>query len=366
MPDDLEIPATALAAKANYAERPHSDIVREIKEFIKQTGTPHLWHGHTHTRPPQDATILYLGEFDLPASHSGRTNRAKWAPCPCCKPRTPWYYKNGRIAWFPEEKIIRIIGGDCFKSINEKGHAEAEALFRAEERRRRAEEYLLASLQFVPSALSAVEHNVPIIADIDRVRFILSERLTSTIDFDLWAHVRADGALKRQVSRTEHRIDRAGNERVVTVHDEVRYGPLAGYELVKANVKPMAERIEALARRLRPLNFGEGYVHSLSTMNDSERSKAIKALRSISEISNIIQEAEDIRQMLSPLSLGSLNGWSASEGAPAKIYIAFSDDYTQLHIGKRKEDARSMTFKPIFFSTLRKLPALSRSIRDVQ
>jgi hypothetical protein len=67
----VHIPDAAREVKANYPTRPADELVREIKKFIGNTGTPHLWPGHTHTRPPQDASIVYCGEFDLPKSHAG-------------------------------------------------------------------------------------------------------------------------------------------------------------------------------------------------------------------------------------------------------------------------------------------------------
>jgi len=223
---DLVIPDSALAPKPWYAEQPSPAIVAEIKAFIKETGCPHLWRGHTHTRPPAStSSIRYLGKYDLPASHAGQRNREKWAPCPCCHWKSPWYFRDGRIAWFPEEKVIRNIGRHCYKSIDEVGDAEAERLLNIEENRRRTEAYLLGYLPLVPQMLAAISENSAIIDDIDRVRFILSRRIGRAIDFDLWNHVRADGVLKVYVTRREQRVDRSGNQTEVLVDDFRRYGP---------------------------------------------------------------------------------------------------------------------------------------------
>jgi hypothetical protein len=73
-----------------------------------------------HTRPPQGVDVVYCGEFDLPKSHAGPKNRHRWAACPCCHPETAWYWKGGKIAWFPEEHVIRMIGGDCFSKITKR------------------------------------------------------------------------------------------------------------------------------------------------------------------------------------------------------------------------------------------------------
>ncbi len=365
MSDEIVIPPSARVVKAHYADRPSDALVLEIKKFIKETGKPYLWPGHTHTKPPKGASIVYRGEFDLPASHAGSKNRHKWAPCPCCKFKSPWYFRDGKIAWFPNEKVIRLIGRDCFRSINAAGHDEAEGIFRQEERRRKTEAYLLGHLAIVPTILEVIRHNSHIIDDIDRVRFILSKRLPKAIDFDLWEHLRTDGTLKIEVTRTEQRVDRSGNQTEVTIQDFRSYGPLYGYQMLKPDVKPMSERIEVLATLLHAINFGEQYANRLAFMTDDERSKAIKALRAAAAISEIVTEAEDVRRFLSPLSLGSLNGWSRTNGAPATIFIALSQDRTELLVARNQGAAQPMIFKPIFFDALRKVPTISKSINEV-
>jgi hypothetical protein len=364
---DLEIPESALAHKPWFEEQPSPAVVSEIKAFIKETGCPHLWHGHTHTRPPAaTASIRYLGKYDLPASHAGQRNRTKWAPCPCCHWKSPWYFRDGRIAWFPEEKVIRNIGRHCYKSIDAAGDAEAERLLNIEENRRRTEAYLVGHLPLVPQMLAVISANSAIIDDIDRVRFILSKRIRPAIDFDLWHHVRADGALKITITRIEQRVDTSGNQTEHRFDDFQRYGPIDGYEMLDPAAKPMAERIARLAQKLSTIDFGDQCANRLAALTDAERTKAVQALRSAASINEIFAEAETVRRFLSPLSLGSLNGWSRQQGAPASIYIALSDDRSQLFLGKNEDDARPLIFKPMFFNTLRKLPAVSRSINEIE
>jgi len=152
----------------------------------------------------------------------------------------------------------------------------------------------------------------------------------------------------------------------VTVDDFRRYGPLDGYQMLDPAAKPMSDRIAKLVQKLATVDFDDQHESRLPTLTDEERTKAVKALRSASEINEIFTEAETVRRFLSPLSLGSLNGWSREEGAPASIHIALSDDRTQLFLGKNQNEARPLIFKPIFFNTLRKLPAIGRSINEVE
>jgi hypothetical protein len=191
----VEIPESARRVKADYPERPSDELVRQIKQFISETGTPHLWHGHTHTKPPRGGMIVYRGKYDLPKSHSGALNRARWAPCPACHSESAWYYKNGMIVWFPEENVIRNIGGDCFKEYFGDIHEAAMRQFRIEEASRKNRDYLLGHLGVVPDAVRAIKHALPIAADVDKARFILANRLTGQINFNLWTHARPEASL---------------------------------------------------------------------------------------------------------------------------------------------------------------------------
>jgi hypothetical protein len=171
---------------------------------------------------------------------------------------------------------------------------------------------------------------------------------------------------KITITRTEQRVDASGNQTEHRFEDFQRYGPIDGYEMLDPAAKPMAERIARLAQKLSTVDFGDQRENRLAALTDAERTKAVQALRSAASINEIFAEAETVRRFLSPLSLGSLNGWSRQQGAPASIYIALSDDRSQLFLGKNENDARPLIFKPLFFNTLRKLPAVSRSINEIE
>jgi hypothetical protein len=82
---------------------------------------------HTHSKPTKNARIVYIGRFDLPPSHQVPDRHA---PCPCCSPRAPKYSREGKIAWFPDEHVVRMIGPDCFHTLNPEGHWEAVEVFK--------------------------------------------------------------------------------------------------------------------------------------------------------------------------------------------------------------------------------------------
>ena len=143
----LEIPASAFEVKASYFERPDKATVKLIHEFIKQFGTPHLWWGHTHNPPPKGSRVTFLGKYSLPKTHH---RRAKWAPCPCCSPHSPKYFRQGLIAWFPDEGIIRCVGDQCYKKMDPEGYALAMDQLNAEIADQQTAEFLLGRIPNIP------------------------------------------------------------------------------------------------------------------------------------------------------------------------------------------------------------------------
>lgn len=353
----VEIPESAREVKANYPTRPSDDLIREIKNFIADTGLPHHWPGHTHTKPAQGAIIVYRGEFDLPKSHAGKFNRSKWAPCPCCHPETAWYWNKGKIAWFPEESVIRLIGGDCFKKINAAGHAEAIEQFRREERARRDQEYLLQNLDKVPQAIRVIAQAIPAVEEIDKVRFILASRLSKIIGFDIWNDIRADGVLKTHDKRTENfaRADGTEGSREVPVFE--RYGALDGYTMLNPTAKPLAPKLEKELERLRQIDYGNDVAVRLAAMDDAERHRVANLLaKPISIAREIFAEAEDCRRLITGIGIATLNGWGRHEKSPASIYMELSQG--ELLIGRTQSTAKSMKVDETFFNVFGQLPSI--------
>jgi hypothetical protein len=359
----VEVPASARLPKANYPTRPDDELIREIKQFIAETGAPYRWHGHTHTRPPQDANIVYRGEFDLPKSHSGPLNRAKWAPCPCCHPETAWYWKNGKIAWFPAEHVIRIVGNDCFKKINAAGHEQAIAQFRVEERARRDREFLLAHLRVVPDAVRVIEHAIPAIRDVDNARHVLSTRLKQIIEFDIWNDLRADGILKIHGQRTDTYEGPDGTDYSRLVGFIEAYGPLRGYSMLNPSAAPLRPKLERELAKLKANDFGDNFRARLDAMDDHERHRAANSLaKPIAAAKAIFAEADECRQFLSAESIATLNGWGREQRNSIRLY--FKLEPGGLLVGRTEDRTQRMPLGSAFFAVFRELPRIG-DIREV-
>ena len=60
--NDIEIPQEALVGRPIFSERPGADIEAEILNFIRETFAPHLWRGHTHTKPSKGEPFEYIND----------------------------------------------------------------------------------------------------------------------------------------------------------------------------------------------------------------------------------------------------------------------------------------------------------------
>src|SRR5262249_17909691 len=147
--------------------------------------------------------------------------REKWAPCPCCRPSHPKFYKTVMIAWFPAEAVIRMLGPRCFASINGQGHAEAMRRYNAEKQRAKNIAYLLSRLGLASEAANALQTALPTLTTIDEVRDLLITRLRSG-GIKLWDQVR-DGVLRVAVQEEEG-SGRKGRRK--------RYAAIDGYRMV--------------------------------------------------------------------------------------------------------------------------------------
>jgi hypothetical protein len=94
----VEVPEECLQSKW-FRDEPSKEIVKEIREYVAETGESHTWRGHTHTRPLKDAQVKYVGRFELPEKF---LRAGRLLVCPVCRPNTPHFgRRDGYIAWFP-------------------------------------------------------------------------------------------------------------------------------------------------------------------------------------------------------------------------------------------------------------------------
>lgn len=354
MSDDfITIPEIALSVKANYQERPSEDEVQEILLFIKDTGTPYLWHGHTHTKPPADAMPVYLGEYDLPLSHK---HRGRWSPCPCCSPVTPKYRLKGKIAWFPEEGVIRLIGPKCFASLNQEGHEAAMTAFRIEERRKKQINYLIKHLHIVPDAIKAVREMLPLALALDTAAKELRSKL-AIMRLNLWDQMRS-GVLQVRVVRQEVFRGRDLSEQTRTVQDFATYASIAGARMLDPNLKRFESRLQSALKRLEGISLHGA--DDVAESDDAVRSAAASALeRGVSQAREVIEEMSEVRDFFSTVTISTLRNWGARSDCPTPLHIDLSG--TSLTFGSHQHNVSRVEVPIVVHGPMAALPSLAET-----
>lgn len=320
----IEIPREAYIEKDWFWDRQTAEgVVPEIKKYIADGGEPFNWRGHTHTKPPLGSKPEYLEEFDLPEK---RMKAKRWAPCPCCSPEFPKYGRNGKIAWFPSEGIIRLLGPDCFKSLDREGHEEAKRRLEAERRRRQVVESLLLKIPCVSRGVEIAEASIPIARALDDFRGDLHAKF-SVDRFFLWEHVFRDGALKIMERQGEFRQDADGAMRVREIEVERIYARLNGYQILNPQCKSFTRLLENSAKKLREYCFGPNWRAIVESMDDDVKRKVASEVgRSLATVKSAVSEMRDMQKFVDRVTINTLRAWGRQVGCPLPRYFEHCGD----------------------------------------
>lgn len=355
MPLQLDILDECFDPKPFYQTRASAEaVLREIKDHIKATGEPHTWRHHTHSKPVSGARIVYLGTYDLPPSHQGADRHA---PCPVCSPRAPKYSHNGKIAWFPDEHVIRMIGPECFQTLNPEGHWEAVEQFDREEAARRTINYLVSNLHLAVDARKVIETAHPTLVAIDQAHATLLNRLTDVARVDVWRHVQR-GALSVNVMGRRMRRSRNGAEEVEEFMDIRQFAEFPGYRMFSPKTSHLASRMKGCATRLGFIDFGDELQERVRDMLPEDRAKAARILsKGLSSANAIFEEANNVRAGFSPMGVAALKGWVQHQGCPVHLFIS-SDDHN-FYIGNDPQQAMRIELPHVFWRPFGALPKIS-------
>jgi hypothetical protein len=350
--DPIEIPDESRRVKE--CEYPDEREVAAIWAFIKRTGAPHLYPNHTHTKPPKGSLPVYVEEFTLPKEFRSLERRA---PCPCCTDRFPKYWKNGKIAYFPDERVLRLMGPECFATLDAGGHHAALNQLRALRKKRNDIRYLNQNVHLLPILAYTLGEWMPILSSIDEARRALRDRLT-LLKLPLWSKVR-DGVLHVTRARRENFRKSDGTSGERTVHDLQVYGPLNGFMFFSPSAKPLAKRLEILQHRLN--NRGRVPTQlEIETMDAKYRHEyAILLQQAITRMRDVLAEATDVRRALSREAMATLNGWSRDPGADFPIHIDADQD--AIYIGRSDHNRLRIPVDFWFWKALKPLPELAQT-----
>jgi hypothetical protein len=354
MTDVLEIPAYAFDVKDWFKERPSKDVATEILEFIQSKGTPHLWRGHTHNAPPKGANVTFLGRYSLPPSHC---TPSRAAPCPCCSPRSPKYFRCGLIAWFADEGVIRNVGDQCYKRMDPAGYELAMERFNHEVEVEREFDYLGKMVPKIPGILNLLTKNVAPLAAIDELCQTLTHTVINRLNMDLWGVI-SDGSLKTVKVEVVDLKDKRGIAQPHGFGEYVGFALLPGHIAFRPKPHRLRDEMNKAIHAIRQFDFGvEGPAHLL-TKPDLERSILFRNMQSAFKAADkIVAQAEEIRRFFTPEQIGTFNRWSRHSDAPYHLFVGMTAAAFQ--IGKLGVDPFSIHWPKDFWTTLRPLPQLS-------
>jgi hypothetical protein len=340
--EQLDVPDECYRPKANYPTRPGKAVVDEIKQWIKAGHDPHLWPGHTHSKPSFDAPLMYLDEFDLPVA---RIKAGRLAACPCCTPTTPKYGVGGKIAYYPEEHVIRLIGPKCFASLNKEAHTEAEAALRREKRVAKDTAYLVQSLP----KLHEVAANVYAALLVARALTKFHEGLHSRLEMSgyRFPNEARTGELRVWVDAGEVRRAPDGTEYRAEVAELITYARLPGYRMLDPKSLGLVEPLEAIDKTLEDILYqldpevkdeDNDWTGAVAALDDAERNRlATRISRTVTRAQPLIETLREVRRFCEVVSMNTLRSWGLHPGN--RLPLTFGTNGTSFRFGRSDHSA---------------------------
>ncbi len=325
----IEIPPECRTVKDWFPTRQSAnEAIPGIRAHILTTGQPHTWVGHTHTKPGRNAVPVYIGEFGLPEKY---LKAKRFAPCPCC-----WdefgKFGHGKIAWFPEERVIRLIGPYCFASLNPEAHAKAQSEFDIEQERKRNTDFLLSNLPRVPDVIRIIDRAIVVGKAVETFHEELHGKLR-LIKLNLWPYVRRDGQLSVNVKEREFRRESDGEMYAHEIDGTRVEAILQGYKMLDPAIVPLSKPLETALARLRQYGERDTSKAVIESMVDEEKRKIADALsRSVKKAKETIDEIDDLRRFVERVAINTLRHWGEHKGCP--IPVIYSHNGGRIAIGK--------------------------------
>ncbi|MDI7925243.1 hypothetical protein [Ferirhizobium litorale] len=316
MADYIEIPQANLRNIPIFSDEPNEDLLQEIKQHVRETREPHSWRGHSHTKPEQGALVVYCDEFDVPAPDTV----PRVAPCPCCNPHYPQYKNKGKIAWFPDESVIRLIGPQCFKAINEGAHQAALVELRRKQKVRSELATIRRHGPSIDALLKMVDEVSPIAAALDVFLQDLNRALDNELALPLWRVARG-GILS--VSE-ERNVPYRKPDGVIEVRREVvpvHFASIAGYGMfdrsgpiaAQKKLGPLRSGLADISRRLIEVGVPE-------RLTDAERTDfAEKLPRARVLLAEALSNAREKQEFLTSDAIETLGRWGRHPTAPYRF-----------------------------------------------
>ena len=310
----INVPEASRTSKPIFPARPPLETIIAIKHRIRETREPWTDPHHTHTKPPKDSRPVYLGEFDLP--------RGYLTPCPCCSPNN-FKFGAGKIAWFPDEHVLRLIGPQCFRSLNAELHEAALAEWDKEKKETQARDYLLERRNLVVKWLEATDEMVAMSREADRFFPALKDLFERRVGVPLYSAIR-EGFLHVWVDEPEFRVNDKGETYTKMVKKLAIHGAAGGVEALKPNRKQLHVLISQARTAVAQAGaFSEDYVKNASFEEKNRIAKMMRtALQTIKQCRAVL---ETDCWFLRVENLQNIRGWARRSNAQLQFDLSFGN-----------------------------------------
>ena len=319
----IDVPPSSREIKAWFWSEPSQAVKDEILEHIRAAGLPHLCKYHTHTKPPVGSKPMYIAEFTLPEKLS---RVGTFAACPCCTPESAKYYKGGKIAWFPEEGVIRLLGPDCFAALNPEWHAREVKELARRKNDQAVLDALISNFDALKRAQKENQKHLRNAEAFDVFSTHLRQAFYEKIAISIWPEIRNSGQL--QVWRKDTKI---GKEYDLKKFDnKVFFGTLRGYTLLDPDYVSLAPDFQSAADAflvLDGLETENDWKTAISRFSPEDRAAFSEKLSRANQKRKIaIQKLREMKLFIRPETLATIRKWSRDDGCNLDFDFDFKAD----------------------------------------
>ncbi|MDM9628530.1 hypothetical protein QTL95_21770 [Rhizobium sp. S152] len=314
-PNFVEISLAARSIKSQFDSPPDEVLIREIKDHIAATGETWTWWGHTHTNPAPGSNVYYADTFDIPR----QARAAKlWIPCPCCSPNHR-KFGSGVIAYFPDEKVIRLIGPKCFATLNAAGHEEAMEGLRRRTKERQSLNYILNRIHKMPEWLEVANEVFEAARAADIFFAVLSNRIEVSLDVPLWRQVR-NGTLDVREEISDYRFE---NGKMVEFKRKIA-SPLfrlEGHTALNPDRRPKAPQLVKAMKEFAP--YAAMTDEAVRGAPHMQRVAAVKEVKNfLGKVQRIKGELDEELKLVRPINMQRLGQWAADSRSAIDLRIS--------------------------------------------
>jgi hypothetical protein len=271
--------------------------------------------------------------------------------CSACPHDYPQFKKNGILAWFPDLGIIRVVGGDCYKTLNPSGYELAERRYRSSREQRQEERYLLRRAWQIPLILSDSQDDRKILASVDDVRAAVVRALHH-YEIDLHRHI-ADGELHVDKPQWDKKSKFGRTVMVPQV-----YARIKGSSFVDPTMTRFSRGLDKIVRSLSKCDFGADWEEKIASLSPKRQKAAAEAIaEGLDSLRSLRSQFEDVRAFLSVPTLATLRTWSDHSTSQCRFYFDYSD--TELRIGRSMARYQRIAMPTQCYEALAALPSFS-------